>query len=125
VSAEKTFVLVGHCWADRMSLKSAIRRAVPGAVIAGAHDMSALREHLDSGAVLLVNRVLDGRFDADDGVELIRELNAGDDPPRALLVSNHTDAQADAVAAGARPGFGKTQLHDDLTVRRLREVAES
>jgi hypothetical protein len=125
VSAEKTFVLVGHCWADRMSLKTAIRRAVPGAVIARAHDMSALREHLDSGAVLLVNRVLDGRFDTGDGVELIRELNAGGDPPRALLVSNHADAQADAVAAGARPGFGKAQLHDDLTVRRLREVAAS
>jgi hypothetical protein len=105
VSAEKTFVLVGHCWADRMSLKSAIRRAVPGAVIARAHDMSALREHLDSDAVLLVNRELDGRFDTGDGVELI--------------------PQADAVAAGARPGFGKAQLHDDLTVRRLREVAAS
>ena len=125
MSAEKTFVLVGHCWADRMSLKSAIRRAVPGAVIARVHDMSALREHLDSGAVLLVNRVLGGRFEAGDGVELIRKLNAGDDPPRALLVSDHADAQADAVAAGARPGFGKAQLHDDLTVRRLREAAGS
>ena len=125
MSAEKTFVLVGHCWADRMSLKSAIRRAVPGAVIAGAHDTSALREHLDSGAVLLVNRVLGGGFETPDGVELIRKLNAGDDPLRTLLVSDHADAQADAVAAGARPGFGKGQLHDDLTVRRLREAAAS
>jgi len=69
--------------------------------------------------------VLDGRFDAGDGVELIRTLNAGDDSPQALLISNHADAQIDAVAAGARPGFGKAQLRDDLTVRRLREVAGS
>ncbi|MHC4828450.1 MAG: hypothetical protein ACYTEY_18010, partial [Planctomycetota bacterium] len=123
MSAEKTFVLVGHCWADRMSLKSAVKRAVPGATIARADDMASLREHIDSGAVLLVNRVLDGRFEAGDGVELIRELNAGDDPPRAILVSDYPEAQADAVAARARPGFGKAQLHDELTVRRLREVA--
>jgi hypothetical protein len=125
VSADDTFVLIGHCWADRMSLKSAIRRAVPGAAIARAHDMAALREHLDTGAVLLVNRVLGGRFETPDGVELIRSLSGGDDPPRAILVSDNAEAQAEAVAAGARPGFGKSRLRDELTVQRLREAMDS
>ena len=118
------FVLVGHCWADRFGLKAAVKRAVPGARIEKANDMNALRANLDAGAVLLVNRVLDGRFETGSGVELIQLLAGTGDLPAAILISNHDDAQADAEAAGALPGFGKSQLGDEAAINLLRRAAE-
>ncbi len=111
-------VLVGHCWPDRLGLRSAVRRALPGVRIARANNMRTLAGHLGSGAILLVNRKLDGRFDTRNGIELIHRLAAGGE--KAILVSNLSEAQADAVAAGALPGFGKSQLHDAATLDALR-----
>jgi hypothetical protein len=125
MSASRTFVLVGHCWADRLGLKSAVEGAVPGARIEKANDMSALGGRTGSTAVLLVNRVLDGRFETESGVDLIRRLAQGEDPPTTVLVSDYPEAQAEAVAAGARPGFGKSQLHEERTARILRQAAGS
>ena len=118
------FVLVGHCWADRLGLKSAVKRAVPGARVEKANDMRALRAHLDRDAVLLVNRVLDGGFETGSGVDLIRHLAATGDAPAAVLISDHADAQVDAEVAGALPGFGKSQLRDETALDRLRRAAE-
>ena len=36
-----------------------------------------------------------------------------------MLVSNFEDAQAEAEAAGALPGFGKTQMYDPRTRERI------
>ena len=118
-----TFVLVGHCWADRMGLRSAVKRAVQGAHIERAEDLSALRSHLGSGAVLLINRVLGGGFETDSGVELIRLLAETGDADSAILITNYPDAQDEAVAAGAQPGFGKSQLRDPATEQLLRHAA--
>ncbi len=123
MSHAPTFVLVGHCWADRIGLRSAVKRAVRGARIERADDMPMLRAHLAGGAVLLINRVLGGGFDTDSGVELIRLLAETGDADSAMLVSNHTDAQGEAVAAGARIGFGKSQLRDRATEQLLRHAA--
>ena len=38
-----------------------------------------------------------------------------------MLVSNLEDAQAQAVAAGAQPGFGKAALQKPRTIELLRE----
>ena len=124
MTAGAVFVLVGHCWADRFGLKAAVKRAVPGARIEKANDMGALRAHLDSGTVLLVNRVLDGGFETDNGVELIRLLAEAGDLPAAILISNHLDVQADAEAAGALPGFGKSQLGDEAALDLIRRAAD-
>ncbi len=118
-----TFVLVGHCWADRIGLRSAVKRAVRSARIERADDLPALRNYLGSGAVLLINRVLGGGFDPGSGVELIRLLAETGDAERAILISNHGDAQDEAVAAGAQPGFGKSQLRDQATEQLLRQAA--
>ncbi len=121
--SRQTYVLVGHCWADRAQLKSAVKRMVPGARIVRANTTSALDKHLGSGAVLLVNRVLGGRFETESGVVLIRRLAETDDPPLSILVSSYPDDQAEAMAAGARLGFGKSRLHDAATAAILREAA--
>ncbi len=123
MSDAPTFVLVGHCWADRIGLRSAVKRAVRSARIERADDLPALRNHLGSGAVLLINRVLGGGFDTGSGVELIRLLAETGDAESAILISNHANAQDEAAAAGAQPGFGKSQLRDQATEQLLRQAA--
>ncbi len=120
-----TFVLVGHCWADRIGLRSAVKRAVRGAQFERANTTAALQKHLDGGAVLLVNRVLGGSFRTGNGVELIRDLARDGNTKAMILISNHADAQAEAEAAGALPGFGKSQLGDGAVADLLCNAAES
>lgn len=117
--ARRTAVLVGHCLPDRMMLTSAVRRAVGDASVEAVNDSAALEAHLNGESVLLVNRVLDGRFDTREGVELIRRVCAMPDPPLALLISNYPEAQQEAIDAGARLGFGKGQLRDESAMRTL------
>lgn len=78
--------------------------------------------------LVLVNRKIDE--DYSDGMELIHRMKA--DPQTAsipvMLVSNYADAQAEAIGAGALPGFGKADLNTDEARRRVRSalgVAES
>lgn len=120
-----TFVLVGHCGADSYSLSHAVSRAVPGSKVIAADDVPSLDAALASPAVLLVNRVLDGSFATDSGVDLIASLASRHPKPTMLLISNYADAQAAAVAAGACPGFGKSQLGSPATVDILRTLASS
>lgn len=118
-----TFILIGHCGADRHLLKNAINRAVPGSTIEFAADHATLRQHLDSAPILLINRVLDGGFETDSGVELISTLAKSEPKARMLLISNHDDAQQQAVAAGALPGFGKRDVNSPRTAELLRSAA--
>ncbi len=115
-----TVVLVGHCSIDKASLNGALSDALPGIEIASANDTASLKTYAHPQALLLVNRVLDGRFDTGCGIELIEQLNSRDTPPRAMLISNYYDAQANAIAAGALPGFGKSEMHSPETAAILR-----
>ena len=74
-------------------------------------DDAALAAALSDGvALLLVNRMLDGRFEVHEGVELIRRLKNGYPGLATMLISNYADSQTAAEAAGARPGFGKGEI---------------
>ncbi len=116
--------LVGHCGFDSGSLRNLAQQAWPDATVDMVNRADDLDNYRDGSTLLLVNRALDGRFTAGTGVDLIRELAAGDDPPRLMLVSNYPDAQAAAVAAGAKPGFGKNELgRPDLVERLRRDVS--
>jgi ActR/RegA family two-component response regulator len=116
-------VLVGHCGFDEGSLKRAVSAALPGIAVTSANDNKALAAFDGADALLLVNRVLDGRFGSDSGIDLIRELADRQHSPRMMLISNYTDAQAQAVEAGALPGFGKSDLGDPDTVKKLRALS--
>jgi len=116
-------LLVGHCMPDSFSLSRAVKASGADAATKRVNTGRALEEHLEGAALLLVNRALDGRFDAADGIELIRALRERGDEASAipmLLVSNYPEAQAAAEAAGALPGFGK---HDLRTVAPERIAA--
>src|SRR5437870_9074395 len=101
-----------------------VGRAVPGATVASVDDESALKDYLGQGALLLINRVLDSGFAAESGVELIRQIRAGKTQAAAMLISNHEDAQTEAIEAGALRGFGKSQVHSETTAQRVREAAK-
>lgn len=119
----RTVVLVGHCFPDRFMIKSAIKRAVPGSSMETVNDEKGLEPFLNGDAVLLVNRELDGTFDPDSGIDLIERVMQGDDPPVTILISNYEDAQSQAEAAGANPGFGKSDLYEARTVEILQAAA--
>ena len=107
----KRILSVGQCGFDHGGIAHAFRQAFGAEVAASATQaqaMDLLRKN--SFALVLVNRVLDA--DGDSGMDLIRQIKA-DETLRAtpvMLVSNYADAQKEAVAAGAEPGFGKSSL---------------
>jgi hypothetical protein len=117
-----TVVLVGHCGPDAWLLRNALARALPQARIVAVDDDRDLRVHFRPDRLLLVNRVLDGAFANDDGIQLIRDAASAPDPPRLMLISNYADAQAAAIEAGALPGFGKKNVYDEATVKLLRDA---
>lgn len=116
-----TAVLVGHCGFDSGGLTRLLRDAAPGLRVAAAHRTADLEAFADAGATLLINRLPEGDFQGRDGVALIAHLRQRNpaSPARMLLVSNFPDAQAAAVAAGALPGFGKSDLHQPHARQRL------
>ena len=111
----RTIVLVGHCGPDMFMLRNAVSSFVADAGIEVVNDANALEAHLHPGALLLVNRLLDGSFGTGSGIELIQSVTGRDNPPKAMLISNYDDAQQAAQQAGARRGFGKRAAYEART----------
>lgn len=109
-------VLVGHCGPDAFMLRRAVEQAVPGSVVEANTEEKAL--WASPADLLLVNRVLDGWYEDESGLRLIGEAARRGVP--ALLISNYTDAQEAAVAAGGKPGFGKTEVRSEKASRAIR-----
>jgi cell division GTPase FtsZ len=116
-------VLVGHCGFDASSIRRLVEKTLPNADTSAVNRQADLDAKLDAPSVLLINRVLDGRFAAGSAYAMIAELAQRDEPPQMMLVSNFDEAQEQAVAAGARPGFGKSDLSKPETAQRLRDAA--
>ncbi len=114
---------LGQCGADHASISGLLHRQF-GAEVVAAHTYEDALTKLRQGgfALVLVNRVLD--HDGRPGTDFIGTLRA--DPEFAsvpvMLVSNYEDAQQEAVARGALPGFGKSALREPETLSRLSEV---
>ncbi len=119
--------LVGHCGPDSWMLKSMVQRTLPDATILMINSAAELTEATPTLRVLLINRILDGDFPSESGLDLINSLpkNNQQANPRAILISNFEDAQAEAQAAGAAPGFGKSQLNQPEAAQILRNAFES
>ena len=105
---------VGQCSFDHASIARHLGKSY-GAEVAGANTIGGALVTLRAGEfdLVLVNRVFDG--DGTSGLDLIRAIK--DDPELSdlpvMLVSNYEDAQAEARALGALPGFGKSDLRHD------------
>lgn len=118
--SRKRVLAVGNCAADHFSIQSAIGRTFDAELEAAA-DIDRAMQALRGGRfdLVLVNRVID--LTHEPGVALIRTVKG--DPELAMtpimLISNLPDAQAEAEAAGAVPGFGKASLNSPEAVERL------
>ena len=120
--SKKRVLSLGQCAADQWSIANALQASFDVEVIA-ADRFADAEEQLQQGGIdlMLVNRVLDR--DGSSGLDFIRQMKA-DDVLRqvpVMLVSNYADAQRQAVALGALPGFGKAVLEDAATLARLRD----
>jgi two-component system, chemotaxis family, chemotaxis protein CheY len=121
----KKIALVGHCGPDSSYLRIAVARAIKDAKVIAADDDTELRRVIEDGAdLLLLNRVLDYGFADHDGVGVIRKLREKHPQLKMMLVSNYAEAQAEAVEAGALPGFGKRELGTPRVNELLRDAVK-
>lgn len=125
-TSRKNIALIGHCGPDAWMLKSMVRRALDGAEVVMINSRGDLDSSIERLDLLLVNRVLDGDFENESGLDLISSIaeSAGELKPAAILISNYEDAQAAAEQAGAKPGFGKSDLHSEEAANRLRAALD-
>ena len=121
----KKVALVGHCGPDGSYLRSAVTGAVRGTSVMMIDEADRLEKALSDGVdLILMNRQLDWGFDTDEGVELIRKLRLSHPNVKFMLVSNYPEAQQEAIAAGALPGFGKREIGTAKVVDLLKSALE-
>src|SRR3954470_1596899 len=114
---------VGQCAFDHSRIARHLEQAFQAQVL-GVSTFDEALGALRSGKydLALVNRVSD--LDGARGLDLIRSIKA--EPGLAgvpvMLVSNYPEAQAEAEALGALPGFGKAELTSKETRERLESV---
>ena len=114
---------VGNCSMDHTAIRSMLEKSF-GAEVTQAHgpdDALALLggEKFD---LVLVNRKLDQ--DYSDGLEIIKAIkkDAALSAVPCMLITNYSEHQEAAVAAGAVPGFGKKELYAEETQKRLSRI---
>ena len=118
----KRVVLVGHCGPDSSYLRAVLSSVDSSVEISAVDDEQGLMAALQSGVdLVLFNRLLDYGFEEVEGAKVIARMHRQFPQAKLMMVSNYPEAQADAVAAGALPGFGKRELGSS----RVREILKS
>jgi len=116
---------IGQCGFDNGNISRTLRTAFGAEVVPVDSSEEALEQLCqESFDLVLVNRVFDR--DGDSGLDLIRQLKETPDLSQVpvMLVSNYEEAQQQAVAAGALPGFGKSSLGQPGMLESVRAVLE-
>lgn len=114
----KRVLSIGQCWADHSAISSVFKDSFDAEVVGADSAAEVLKQRDGTYDLVLVNRVLDGN--GGSGVDVIRQLRADERFQKTpiMLVSNHDDAQREAMLAGAVRGFGKAALgHADMLAR--------
>ncbi|MCA9265507.1 MAG: response regulator [Planctomycetales bacterium] len=102
---------VGNCAIDHGNIRQMLQEhfaAELDAVHDGTSALDALRAN--DYDLVLVNRLLDR--DGSSGLDVIKSIRTASEFALVpvMMVTNFSDHQAQAVAAGAVPGFGKAAL---------------
>jgi CheY-like chemotaxis protein len=116
---------VGNCVPDHAAIRGLIERNFDAQVVQADDLASALAELQNQSAdLVLVNRKLD--LDYSDGMAIVRHFKA--DPQWSsvpvMLITNYPEYQAEAIAAGAEPGFGKQELRTNETLEKLQRFLQ-
>ncbi len=110
---------IGNCSYDHGNISAALQKnfAVEIHTADTAEEAAkALGEaHFD---LILINRIFD--TNGDSGIDLITKLKPTTKAPM-MLISNMPEYQQEAIAAGAVPGFGKTQVGKPAMIEAVRE----
>jgi len=118
----KRVLNVGQCAPDHSSISDMLQRNFD-VQIDRAHVLDDTLSALDENSydLVLVNRLLDE--DGSEGLDVIQAIQARAEADKTpvMMVTNYPQHQQTAVAAGAKPGFGKNELRDPAAVERLRE----
>ncbi len=117
----KRVLSVGQCMADHGSISRTLRQSFAAEVDSADSVAEALARLRDEAfALVLVNRVFDA--DGTSGLDLIEAMQTDAELKvvPVMLVSNYEDAQKQAVAAGAAPGFGKSSLGRPAMLERVK-----
>jgi len=111
---------VGNCVPDHAAIRRMLEKQFRADVDQADGPGDALAA-LRNGPfdLVLVNRKLDQ--DYSDGLEVIKQIKADASLKSipCMLITNYSDQQEAAVAAGAEHGFGKKGLYDKETQQRL------
>ena len=69
--------------------------------------------------LILVNRLMDR--DGSSGLEVIKKIkeDANSTNTPVMMITNYPDHQEAAVSVGAIIGFGKSELHDPETLKKI------
>ena len=114
---------VGQCALDHGNIQHLLTQHFD-VEVDQAHSTREALDRLKQSAydLVLVNRLLDR--DHSPGLALVEQLQANTDLAAipVMLVSNYPASQQEAVAAGARPGFGKSEYRDPATLEKLRAI---
>jgi DNA-binding NtrC family response regulator len=112
---------VGQCGFDSASLERMFQQDFAARVdsVDSAREAAAQLQ-AEAYNLVLVNRRLDA--DGASGVALLEQLHTQAPDVPIMLVSDRADAQAEAIAKGALPGFGKAALRSEETALRIREA---
>jgi CheY-like chemotaxis protein len=119
----KRILDVGQCNPDHSALCQFLRNHFD-VEIDRSHQLedSLKKLRADAYDLVLINRKLDA--DYTDGMRILETIKSDDHLKHipVMMISNYSDAQAAAVAAGAEPGFGKAELADARSVEKVRSV---
>jgi len=111
---------VGQCALDHGRIQRYLEKSFGAEVRdASTFDEALTALRADRYHLVLVNRISD--LEGAPGHDLIRSLKTEPDlaDVPVMLVSNYPEAQKEAQALGALPGFGKSELTSESTRARL------
>ena len=123
---KQTVISVGQCGYDNSRIRSLIRSIDSTVEIKETDSHQETMEVLASlgeAALVLVNRVFD--MDGASGMGFISQLKSKESQFAGIpvmLVSNYEKSQAEAIANGAIPGFGKSELQSVETRQKIESV---